>query len=223
MFESNLVYHFFLCLLVEDKVKFCLFFLSVCLCCSFHTENILISDCSVRNEDIFMFVKQCALFLYLNTEKHLRMEEIASVSSRNRVQLIISLCVCLIKYNITIWRTAIFIIIKLNVLSAFNKTFPFFLSVLGFDHCHPEVYEHCKRLLLHLLIVMGSGSNVQSVASVLLRNREFNESRMLTVKQTTHLDYTFTGMLLHLLKWHGKFTSRCYHNLFYYTIFQSPQ
>uniref|UniRef100_A0A8C2TXJ9 FRY like transcription coactivator n=1 Tax=Coturnix japonica TaxID=93934 RepID=A0A8C2TXJ9_COTJA len=65
---------------------------------------------------------------------------------------------------------------------------------IGFDHCHPEVYEHCKRLLLHLLIVMGSGSNVQSVASVLLRNREFNESRMLTVKQTTHLDYTFTGV-----------------------------
>ncbi|XP_075278143.1 protein furry homolog-like isoform X8 [Opisthocomus hoazin] len=65
---------------------------------------------------------------------------------------------------------------------------------IGFDHCHPEVYEHCKRLLLHLLIVMGSGSNVQSVASVLLRNREFNESRVLTVKQTTPLDYTFTGV-----------------------------
>ncbi|NXU19915.1 FRYL protein, partial [Pardalotus punctatus] len=64
---------------------------------------------------------------------------------------------------------------------------------IGFDHCHPEVYEHCKRLLLHLLIVMGSGSNVQSVASVLLRNRVFNESRVLTVKQTTHLDYTFTA------------------------------
>ncbi|NXF91690.1 FRYL protein, partial [Eubucco bourcierii] len=64
---------------------------------------------------------------------------------------------------------------------------------IGFDHCHPEVYEHCKRLLLHLLIVMGSGSNVQSVASVLLRNREFNESRVLTVKQATHLDYTYTA------------------------------
>ncbi|NXG26809.1 FRYL protein, partial [Dromaius novaehollandiae] len=64
---------------------------------------------------------------------------------------------------------------------------------IGFDHCHPEVYEHCKRLLLHLLIVMGSSSNVQSVASVLLRNREFNESRVLTVKQTTHLDYTLTA------------------------------
>lgn len=79
----------------------------------------------------------------------------------------------------------------LNIIKP--RCFPF---VSGFDHGHPEVYEHCKRLLLHLLIVMGSGSNVQSVASVLLRNREFNESRVLTVKQTTHLDYTFTGMLL---------------------------
>uniref|UniRef100_A0A8C8VPM7 FRY like transcription coactivator n=1 Tax=Pelusios castaneus TaxID=367368 RepID=A0A8C8VPM7_9SAUR len=65
---------------------------------------------------------------------------------------------------------------------------------IGFDHYHPEVYEHCKRLLLHLLIVMGSNSNVQSVASVLLRNREFNEPRVLTVKQTAHLDYVFTGV-----------------------------
>uniref|UniRef100_A0A674K7R4 FRY like transcription coactivator n=1 Tax=Terrapene triunguis TaxID=2587831 RepID=A0A674K7R4_9SAUR len=65
---------------------------------------------------------------------------------------------------------------------------------IGFDHYHPEVYEHCKRLLLHLLIAMGSNSSVQSVASVLLRNREFNEPRVLTVKQTAHLDYTFTGV-----------------------------
>ncbi|KAJ8795363.1 hypothetical protein J1605_018378 [Eschrichtius robustus] len=65
---------------------------------------------------------------------------------------------------------------------------------IGFDHCHPEVYEHCKRLLLHLLIVMGSNSNIRTVASVLLRNKEFNEPRVLTVKQIAHLDYTFTGV-----------------------------
>ncbi|KAM8801691.1 protein furry homolog-like isoform 3-T3 [Rhynchonycteris naso] len=64
---------------------------------------------------------------------------------------------------------------------------------IGFDHCHPEVYEHCKRLLLHLLIVMGSNSNIRTVASVLLRNKEFNEPRVLTVKQVAHLDYTFTA------------------------------
>ncbi|KAB1282899.1 Protein furry homolog-like, partial [Camelus dromedarius] len=63
---------------------------------------------------------------------------------------------------------------------------------IGFDHCHPEVYEHCKRLLLHLLIVMGSNSNIRTAASVLLRNKEFNEPRVLTVKQIAHSDYTFT-------------------------------
>ncbi|XP_031520289.1 protein furry homolog-like isoform X10 [Papio anubis] len=64
---------------------------------------------------------------------------------------------------------------------------------IGFDHCHPEVYEHCKRLLLHLLIVMGPKSNIRTVASVLLRNKEFNEPRVLTVKQVAHLDYNFTA------------------------------
>lgn len=52
----------------------------------------------------------------------------------------------------------------------------------GFDHQHPEVYEHCKRLLLHLLIVQGANGNVQSLAMVLLRNRDYNEPRVLTVK-----------------------------------------
>lgn len=65
---------------------------------------------------------------------------------------------------------------------------------IGFDHCHPEVYEHCKRLLLHLLIVMGPNSDIRTVASVLLRDKEFNEPRVLTVKQTAHSDYTFTGI-----------------------------
>nr|XP_044986313.1 protein furry homolog-like isoform X3 [Jaculus jaculus] len=64
---------------------------------------------------------------------------------------------------------------------------------IGFDHCHPEVYEHCQRLLLHLLIVMGPISNIRTAASVLLRNKEFNEPRVLTVKQIAHLDYTFTA------------------------------
>ncbi|XP_051783589.1 protein furry homolog-like isoform X2 [Erpetoichthys calabaricus] len=65
---------------------------------------------------------------------------------------------------------------------------------IGFDHQHPEVYEHCKRLLLHLLIVQGSNSNVQSLASVLLRNREFNDPRVLTIKQAAPVEYGFTGI-----------------------------
>ncbi|KAM5336812.1 protein furry homolog-like isoform 4-T4 [Glossophaga mutica] len=64
---------------------------------------------------------------------------------------------------------------------------------LGFDHCHPEVYEHCKRLLLHLLIAMGPNSNIRTVASVLLRNKECSEPRALTVRHAAHVDSTFTA------------------------------
>ncbi|XP_069780798.1 protein furry homolog-like [Narcine bancroftii] len=64
---------------------------------------------------------------------------------------------------------------------------------IGFDHQHPEVYEHCKRLLLHLLIVMVYNSNVQAMASVLLRNRDFTEPKVLTVKPMTQVEYSFTA------------------------------
>lgn len=65
---------------------------------------------------------------------------------------------------------------------------------VGFDHQHPEVYEHCKRLLLHLLVVQGTNSSVQSLASVLLRNRELNEPRVLTVKPALQ-EFNLTGTL----------------------------
>ncbi|KAM4547917.1 protein furry homolog-like isoform 5-T5 [Odontesthes bonariensis] len=63
---------------------------------------------------------------------------------------------------------------------------------IGFDHQHPEVYEHCKRLLLHLLIVQGANSSVQSVAMVLLRNRDYNDPRVLTVKPAAP-EFNLTG------------------------------
>ncbi|XP_053470600.1 protein furry homolog-like isoform X1 [Ictalurus furcatus] len=64
---------------------------------------------------------------------------------------------------------------------------------IGFDHQHPEVYEHCKRLLLHLLVVQGTNNSVQSLASVLLRNREFHEPRVLTVKPIPQ-EFNLTGL-----------------------------
>lgn len=69
---------------------------------------------------------------------------------------------------------------------------------VGFDHQHPEVYEHCKRLLLHLLVVQGTNSSVQSLASVLLRNRELNEPRVLTVKPALQ-EFNLTGALKNML------------------------
>lgn len=68
-------------------------------------------------------------------------------------------------------------------------------SSSGFDHQHPEVYEHCKRLLLHLLVVQGTNSSVQSLASVLLRNREINDPKVLTVKPALQ-EFNLTGKRL---------------------------
>uniref|UniRef100_A0A672ZQD1 Furry homolog, like n=1 Tax=Sphaeramia orbicularis TaxID=375764 RepID=A0A672ZQD1_9TELE len=56
-------------------------------------------------------------------------------------------------------------------------------------------YEHCKRLLLHLLVVQGANSSVQSVAMVLLRNREYNDPRVLTVKPVAP-EFNLTGQFL---------------------------
>ncbi|XP_056133696.1 protein furry homolog-like isoform X4 [Lampris incognitus] len=64
---------------------------------------------------------------------------------------------------------------------------------IGFDHQHPEVYEHCKRLLLHLLVVQGANSSVQSLAAVLLRNREYNDPRVLTVRPVAQ-EFNLTGV-----------------------------
>lgn len=52
----------------------------------------------------------------------------------------------------------------------------------GMDHYRPEVFEHSKRLLLHLLITLSCNSNFQAIASVLLQTRELNGTKTLTCK-----------------------------------------
>ncbi|ETE68380.1 Protein furry-like protein, partial [Ophiophagus hannah] len=64
---------------------------------------------------------------------------------------------------------------------------------LGLDHYRPEVFEHSKKLLLHLLIVLSCNSNFQAIASMLLQTREVNETKTLTV-QPVHLpEFFYTG------------------------------
>lgn len=50
----------------------------------------------------------------------------------------------------------------------------------GMDHYRPEVFEHSKRLLLHLFITLLCNNNFQAVASVLLQTREDNVLKTLT-------------------------------------------
>ncbi|XP_017271796.1 protein furry homolog isoform X4 [Kryptolebias marmoratus] len=53
---------------------------------------------------------------------------------------------------------------------------------LGMDHYRPEVFEHSKHLLLHLLITLLCNNNFQALASVLLQTREIHVAKTLTCK-----------------------------------------
>ncbi|XP_007889474.1 protein furry homolog isoform X1 [Callorhinchus milii] len=64
---------------------------------------------------------------------------------------------------------------------------------LGIDHYRPEVFEHSKRLLMHLLIALSCNANFQAVATVLLLNREISNRKTLTVKAPYPPEYLHTG------------------------------
>ncbi|XP_062869920.1 protein furry homolog isoform X3 [Trichomycterus rosablanca] len=72
---------------------------------------------------------------------------------------------------------------------------------LGLDHYRPEVFEHSKRLLLHLLIALSCNNNFQLIASVLLATREVSDNKTLTVKSSYQPEYLNTGGLDFLREW----------------------
>lgn len=61
------------------------------------------------------------------------------------------------------------------------------------DHYRPEVFEHSKKLLLHLLIALSCNSNFHAIASVLLQTREMGEAKTLTVQPAYQPEYLYTG------------------------------
>lgn len=65
--------------------------------------------------------------------------------------------------------------------------------VPGLDHYRPEVFEHSKKLLLHLLIALSCNSNFQAIASVLLQTREMGAAKTLTVQPAYQPEYLYTG------------------------------
>ncbi|XP_046716491.1 protein furry homolog isoform X5 [Silurus meridionalis] len=72
---------------------------------------------------------------------------------------------------------------------------------LGLDHNRPEVFEHSKRLLLHLLIALSCNNNFQVIASVLLVTREISDNKTLTIKSSFQSEYLHTGGLDFLREW----------------------
>lgn len=64
---------------------------------------------------------------------------------------------------------------------------------LGLDHYRPEVFEHSKRLMQHLLIALSCNNNFQVIASVLLLTREISDNKTLTVKSSYQPEYLYTA------------------------------
>ena len=77
-----------------------------------------------------------------------------------------------------------------SVHSALKETV---LLSSGMDHYRPEVFEHSKRLLLHLLITLSCNNNFQSIAAVLLQTREINGAKTLTCKPSLQPDFLPPG------------------------------
>nr|XP_061786926.1 protein furry homolog [Nerophis lumbriciformis] len=72
---------------------------------------------------------------------------------------------------------------------------------LGLDHYRPEVYEHSKRLLLHLLITLSCNNNFQVIASVLMLTREISDNKTLTIKSGYHSDHQHSNVPDFLREW----------------------
>ncbi|KAJ3589236.1 hypothetical protein NHX12_010082 [Muraenolepis orangiensis] len=70
---------------------------------------------------------------------------------------------------------------------------------LGLDHYRAEVFEHSKRLLLHLLIALSCNNNFQ--VRVLMITREISDNKTLTVKSSYHADYQASNTPDFLREW----------------------
>ena len=53
----------------------------------------------------------------------------------------------------------------------------------GLDHSRSLIHEHCKKLLLNLLLVMAAHNDHFDVAKIILSNRAINEDTALTLPQ----------------------------------------
>uniref|UniRef100_A0A1A8U516 Furry homolog a n=1 Tax=Nothobranchius furzeri TaxID=105023 RepID=A0A1A8U516_NOTFU len=92
-------------------------------------------------------------------------------------------------------RVALESLYRLFVREDWTLHLPLLLHALflGMDHYRPEVFEHSKRLLLHLLITLLCDNNFQAIASILLQTREIYVTKTLTCKPNP--EYSPAGSL----------------------------
>lgn len=66
---------------------------------------------------------------------------------------------------------------------------------LGLDHTKALVHQHCKQLLLNLLIVLAQHNDHLTVAHVLLNSKTSNLGLGIPMPQLAVILHTFTGNL----------------------------
>lgn len=73
---------------------------------------------------------------------------------------------------------------------------------LGMDHTRPLVHQHCKQLLLNLLIVLAQHNDHLTVAHVLLNSKTNELGLGLPTPSLPVLTHTFTGkFVLNVILW----------------------
>jgi hypothetical protein len=65
---------------------------------------------------------------------------------------------------------------------------------LGLDHNRPLVHEHCKQLLLNLLLVLADHSDHLTVAQILLNCKTSQLGLGITTPALPVLSHVFTGV-----------------------------
>lgn len=67
---------------------------------------------------------------------------------------------------------------------------------LGLDHTRSLVHQHCKQLLLNLLIVLAQHNDHLTVAHVLLNSKTNNLGLGIQIPHLPVITHTFTGKVI---------------------------
>ena len=65
----------------------------------------------------------------------------------------------------------------------------------GLDHSRTLIHEHCKKLLLNLLLVLSAHNDHFAVARIILSNKAINEDTALTLPNTFNKQVKDIGLV----------------------------
>lgn len=70
------------------------------------------------------------------------------------------------------------------------------IALLGMDHSRPLVHQHCKQLLLNLLLVLANNSDQLTIAQVLLNRDTMRLGIGLPTPPVPVSQHNFTGIII---------------------------